>query len=77
MRYNPVYKCRLCGKKYQDYSISGDDKCILPVIASLALKGYSPPEYGAEVSMISIHKHRNGSYGLADLQGFKEDKKHE
>lgn len=39
MRYNPVYKCRMCGEKYTDKSTSGDGKCIIPVLAGIEITG--------------------------------------
>lgn len=75
MRYNPVYKCRMCGEKYIDESTSGDGKCIIPVLAGTEITGSSDVKYGHIVSMYSHHKHKDGSYGIADLQGFKEEDK--
>lgn len=75
MRYNPVYKCRMCGEKYTDKSTSGDGKCIIPVLAGIEITGSSDVKYGHIVSIYSHHKHKDGSYGIADLQGYKEEDK--
>lgn len=39
------------------------------------ITGSSDVKYGHIVSIYSHHKHKDGSYGIADLQGFKEEDK--
>ena len=73
MRYNPVYKCRMCGKTFKDENVSGDDSCMIPVLAGIVIDVHSHPKYGSTIALYTQHEHKDGTYGIADLQGFQEE----
>ena len=77
MRYNPVYKCRMCAKTYKDESMSADASCMMSILSGIVINGYSHPNYGNAITLYTQHKHEDGTYGISDLQGFQEDTKHE
>ena len=76
MRYNPVYKCRMCGKIFKDESMSGDASCMMPILSGIVINGHSHPKYGGTIALYTQHEHEDGTYGISDLQGFQKDTKH-
>lgn len=69
--YREIYKCRLCGEKFED-GRTGRDTAYMGC-AVLAAKEHFKPEGCA----IGVHRHNthvcdDGSYGFADFVGFKK-----
>lgn len=65
--YQGIYKCRVCGRTFtcgKKYTEAGAIEKIASVSTILVL---SPNDLG-----YTAHCCKDGSYGIADLQGFKK-----
>ena len=67
MKYKAIYKCRLCGERYED-GITGDSMAIMAV-STLTVKEHGP----IGIHLRNVHNCKDGSYGLSDFQGFKKE----
>lgn len=68
-----VYKCRLCGKEVED--LHAPDGLIFLIAATLDMQNN---KFGRTINgrdMFTLHWHEDGSIGVADLIGFRPDKK--
>lgn len=70
--YQAIYKCRLCGEKYEG-CVTKSETLAMTFIYGIRNKEYFQPI----ASEIGIHKTechncQNGSFGLADFQGFNK-----
>ncbi len=68
MKYQVIYKCRLCGAEYSDSS--ADQRQVMssmsdPRYDALLKKGDAPP-------LISTHVCKGGNIGLTDFQGMRQ-----
>lgn len=71
--YQAIYKCRLCGEEFTDSLISQEEieKCLLVFEKGKTI-------YRSRSGRIDIYLRKghysckNGSYGLADFQGFRK-----
>lgn len=69
--HKAIYKCRLCGKTFEDCT-AGEE---LAQMMTLALATVGTTKYvkcNGDLHMHSIHYCEDGSFGLADFQGFKK-----
>lgn len=70
--YQAIYKCRLCGRKYKTYSTLDKivaEECVHRITRE---ENYYPAESKIEVHRFDYHNCKDGSFGLADFQGFKK-----
>ncbi len=69
--YKAIYKCRLCGKIFPKQEINGKDMELL--IFDVMHFGSTQGDIGANtVWKESSHNCPDGSFGIADFQGFKK-----
>ena len=69
--YRAIYKCRLCGEKFED-GRTGIDTAYMGCAVLVAKEHFKP-----EGCAIGVHRHNthvcdDGSYGFADFVGFKK-----
>ena len=71
--YNVVYKCRLCGKTYEDSTLVATQLKLLQLMDEVDTTGdaYLSPTDGIGVHKVSQHHCKDGSMGLADFIGFR------
>lgn len=71
-KYEAIYKCRLCGELFGD-GFAGEDIAYMSVSTLVA---FNEPKNETITNITkhhrNIHTCKNGSYGLADFQGFKK-----
>ena len=66
--YKAKYVCRLCGGI--DKTIAAyDENTAMDATINATLGGFAP-EHGIPVTMHKIHACPDGSFGIADFQGF-------
>lgn len=69
--YQAIYKCRLCGKKFESAVTTSADIAIRHMVSITT--GHDPLEFiGAPVTKTYMHSCIDGSMGLADFLGFKK-----
>lgn len=69
--YQAVYKCRLCGEKLTERTVSEDEARSI----NAALNVYGHTRYiNCDMNLFKniTHACEDGSYGIADFQGFKK-----
>lgn len=70
--FDATYKCRLCGETFVDSS-TGDENLVTDAIFELWTKdSYFPKGCGIGVHRCVAHHCPDGSWGMADFQGFKK-----
>lgn len=70
--FDATYKCRLCGKTFVDSS-TGNENLVTDAIFELWTKDkYFPKGCGIGVHRCAVHHCPDGSWGMADFQGFKK-----
>ena len=67
MEYRAIYKCRLCGERYK--SVSAGKRTALQSSIKACLGYSSAPQAPL---MADVHLCKDGSYGIADFEGFKK-----
>lgn len=67
MPYLGMYKCRLCGKEYEA-CVTGSSDIVVKHFIGLE----TPVKQLQQVTLTGMHSCEDGSYGLADFQGFKK-----
>ena len=69
--FDATYKCRLCGELFVDSS-TGNENLVTDAIFELWTKDkYFPKGCGIGVHRCVTHHCLDGSWGMADFQGFK------
>lgn len=69
--YRAIYKCRLCGGKFESAAVKGAEIAIKHML--IVTTGYTPAEYiGTPITETSMHSCKGGSMGLADFIGFRK-----
>lgn len=69
--FDATYKCRLCGELFVDSS-TGNENLVTDAIFELWTKDkYFPKGCGIGVHRCVTHHCSDGSWGMADFQGFK------
>jgi len=68
MEYHGIYKCRLCGKEYEDCA-TGNKDIVLKIMIELSIFGKTNELQSP--TLISTHNCQDGSMGTSDFQGFK------
>ncbi len=71
--YQAIYKCRLCGEEFSDYET--EENFAKLATESLTVANSTIAIAGCAMYMRTIHKCKDGSFGLADFQGFKKSEK--
>lgn len=70
--FDATYKCRLCGELFTDSS-TGNENLVTDAIFELWTKDkYFPKGCGIGVHRYERHHCADGSWGMADFQGFKK-----
>jgi len=70
--YNPLYKCRLCGRVFESGGIVCNDLQISMVVSQLTQRETVHPGGGAiGLSRTAAHTCKNGDEGMADFLGFR------
>lgn len=67
--YYGIYKCRLCGEKYMRCSVS-NSKMVTEHFLGLV----TPFKAVQQIDLIDMHSCEDGSFGLADFNGFVKQK---
>ena len=68
-----IYKCRLCGECFESVATGSKDTA-LKSVAGAAYDGKWYPEGGGiGVYMHDFHSCKDGSFGIADFQGYKKE----
>lgn len=65
-----VYKCRLCGRTYNE-SGTANKKLALSVTMAAALENFHQDVMIP--ALTNVHSCEDGSYGISDFQGMKND----
>ncbi len=69
--FDATYKCRLCGELFVDSS-TGNENLVTDAIFELWTKDkYFPKGCGIGIHRYVTHHCPDGSWGMADFQGFK------
>lgn len=69
MMYQAVYKCRLCGEEFKGCVTGNENIAMVETInAASGIKSTQP----LAPRIIEYHYCKDGSYGIADFQGFKK-----
>lgn len=68
--YQAIYKCRLCGEKFSD--CEAGEFIAKTAAESLTVADSTIAIAGCAMYIRTIHKCQDGSFGLADFQGFKK-----
>lgn len=69
--YNGIYKCRICGKIYTRCGTYNKDLVINNFIKlTTRVTVQQEPGYA---DLYDMHSCENGSFGLADFQGYEKD----
>lgn len=69
--YSAVYKCRLCGEVFSTREFDKDTARF--ACTGLAIAEHIPDQYtGFHLFRNLEHFCKDGSYGIADIQGFKK-----
>lgn len=68
MEYQSMFRCRLCGKIYKEGCTGNEDIAMKAVMDTCLGK----PLLLQQPNMTQIHCCKNGSYGVADFQGFRK-----
>jgi len=66
-----IYKCRLCGREVIEGTVANKSSAYLAVV-SLACG--DEIDKASELRMKSIHSCRDGSIGITDFQGVRNDR---
>lgn len=67
--YYGIYKCRICGQTYTRCGTANKNLVIEKFIDLINGNDLNKPN----VDLYDMHSCENGSFGLADFQGFKKD----
>lgn len=71
--FHEIYKCRLCGESFE-FSVTESRDTALKAVAGTAYDGKWYPEGGGiGVYMHQFHACKDGSFGIADFQGYKKE----
>lgn len=70
--YQAIYKCRLCGEEFIN-GATGDENTAMACVCGITSKEYFYPK-GSAIGLhrVDCHNCKDGSFGLADFQGFKK-----
>ena len=69
--YRAIYKCRLCGEKFDDGRAGKD--IVYMAAAVLTVKNHFKPEGCAiGIHRYNVHHCSDGSYGFSDFVGFRK-----
>lgn len=68
MQYQAIYKCRMCGE--YDFGCKAGEIIVIRCMHQVT-KGFDSRELLCP-SITEMHYCEDGSYGLADFQGFKK-----
>ena len=71
--FRGIYKCRLCGECFETIT-TGREDIALESVSGVAYDGKWYPEVGGiGVYLRNFHHCKDGSWGIADFQGFKKE----
>lgn len=68
--YQAIYKCRLCGEEFSDGETG--ERIANIVTQSLAVADSTAANLKYTLNIRNVHNCQDGSFGLADFQGFKK-----
>lgn len=69
--YKAIYKCRLCGEEFEDCTTG--EPLAMALTMALAINGTTKHvRYNGNLHNHIVHNCKNGSYGMADFQGFRK-----
>lgn len=70
--YQAIYKCRLCGEKYIGAKIDNKNVAFYGMRVLIRKECFYSKSSGIGVHRIDCHTCKDGSFGMADFQGFRK-----
>lgn len=71
--YQAIYRCRLCGEEFSENKV--DETMAFGITVALgcgAAESFDIPSMNTIIYKTTTHECKDGSYGLADLQGLQK-----
>lgn len=71
--YQAIYKCRLCGEEFSGEKVNETTAFRATIAFGCgAAKSFDIPFMNTTIYKKNMHDCKDGSYGLANLQGFRK-----